>query len=264
MDSDEATWLSAFQVAASGEVPQSSEANQWLGAELDLGGPKRLDICISIMGQEDLALSVRVYAALACARLLTPRNHAMLLTIRASWGEDSQLADKVKRVLYTTVLCDDERMRAQAARCFALVFGIEGEAWVGGLDDVIKFLSTCQGNATAVLGLFSVFKEILGLSNFALDLVQSGDLRVRYAQLFTAGLDILQSPENVPTPVRAIAAVCIKEAIAVIPAIFGTTAEERIERVNVVLNALPNSLRVLNEDLFKDCHRIMYHLFKHF
>jgi hypothetical protein len=263
---DEAVWIRAFEAATGADVPidQKSAADIWIQQQAIASGTAALAICMSILGQQDNKLGVRRLAAIAAARCLCPGTTADLEVMRKGWMEDRALAQKVKEVLYATIICDDEVIRSEGARCFALVFGLEGRAWGEGLDDIIGSLEgTANGNPTATVGLLAIFREIMFLPNFATDLVYP-ELLERYKGLVIVALRIMGSPGDVPVPVRSAAAQCVREAIGAIPMLFGGDDEERKTRIEGVLGALPPCMEIPDENLFLCCQRIMYKLVKSF
>jgi hypothetical protein len=172
--------------------------------------------------------------------------------IRTAWADRRDLAGHIKAALYTLVLCDDQVIRNQAARCFALVLGIELGDWAGAVSDVADKLDQASESPVQAIGLLSIFKEILGLKNFKELLTDA--FSDKFIRLWATSLQILGLPGINPL-VRFAAAECVRDGVDMLPNLI-----QNMEQAGALLAALEVPLQETESKLYVCCHRIMFNL----
>jgi hypothetical protein len=254
-------WVEYFVATRDSDVRVSIAAHAWVNERMWLPPEVLLDMASTIVPDESQPLVARRMASFAAVRALRPTSARHLSEIRDGWAAVPGLAARVKAWLYQGVLCADDVLRGQAALAFALVFGIEGEAWSESLSQIHEKLTEWGGSPVQAAGLLLVFKEILNLGNVA-DL-KGPALIDGYAGLWADALSTVGSEADVHPLLRVTAAECVRDALEALPELcMYDDSAPNVEQVGVVLQSLPASLRQPDVKLFLCCHRIMFNILR--
>jgi hypothetical protein len=259
-DSSIGEWVSCFVATQDPDPEVATEAHAWIGQQIQVSPEVLLDVACTIVMDLGFPFVARQMASITVLYALKAKNEHHLQQIRAAWESHPALASHVKSCLYSTILSDDDVIRNQAARSFALVFGIEGAGFASVLDHIAGILS--GGRQADSVGLLTVFNEILNLPNFLS--LKSAPLIPGYARIWICALEFVGGAA-VQLPVRYAAAQCVRDAIDVLPEICRDESDEPdATKIHFVISSLFPCMEIGDVVLFQCCHRIMFGLVRQF
>jgi hypothetical protein len=245
-------WLPWLERAGSNNESDIREGHRWILDQVHRDSPSALSIAFSIIEADALSPLVRRMASFVASDCLSPRSPAHLAQIRECWKNRPDLAQSVKSSLYTLVLHDDQVIRNQAARCFALVFGLEGPNWPTAISDIADFLGQSSGSPLQAIGLLTVFKEVLALKNFSEPFLES--FMPDYRRVWALSLEIMRLPD-IDSRVTFAASECVRDGLSAIPNLIESGAQ-----ASLLLSSLEHLFCASEARLRTCCHRIMFNL----
>jgi hypothetical protein len=254
-------WVACFVATQDADPLTAAQAHRWIDERIKINPELLLNVACTIMEGMEYPIAARQMASTAVSFALNPRSERHLAEIRDVWRTRPDLAGQVKECLYMAVLSEDVVIRNRAARAFALVFGIEGEAFAEALDQIYDILGQSADSPLQTAGLLSIFKEILSLRNIGE--LKSQELLDGYTRLWTCALEYVGSNADVFPLVRLTAAECVRDAIEILPEIcMDEKGAPVLGQIQAVLASLRPSLQQPDRILFQCCHRVMFNLIR--
>jgi hypothetical protein len=251
-------WVSWFVATQDGDAQVATEAHAWINRQIQVSPDVLLGVACTVVMDASLPLVARQMASIAASYALNAKSERHLQVIRAAWESRPALALHVKRCLYATVLSADDVIRNQAARSFALVFGIEGDGFASALDHIAEILCGDRETESETVGLLAVFGEILNLPNF--EALRTPALVPGYLRIWVCAVGFVGGA-GVSVRVRCAAAQCVRDAIDALPDVCRDEADSPdVMKIRTVLSSIPPCLEVGNITLFQCCHRIMFNI----
>jgi hypothetical protein len=227
-------WVQFFVATRHRDLDVSTAAYAWIDERIQVAPAILLDMACTIIPDESQPLVARRMASFAAVHALRPKNAHHLAEIRNGWHRSPALAAYVKEWIYRTVLCEDEVLRGQAALAFALVLGIEGEAWANGLLQIHQVLAQSSDSPVQATSLLLIFKEILNLPHFPE--LKAPSLMEGYTSLLDDALTIVSFEGDIHPLLRFTATECVRDALEVLPEIcMDDQNRPNVEQVRFVL-----------------------------
>lgn len=257
-------WVNILTQAASqvNNAPLREEVEAAIHNMIRSNPTEFIAITAAIMANPEIPLLTRQLASILTAQILEPRDMKQLNEIREIWmsPEKEPINTLVKQCLYQTVLIDDPTIRKQAARTFALIFGIEKDKFVGSLSELVDLFDNPEvaSMPTALIGIFNTFEEVFSLKNFSE--VSSQQYHYIYMKILPfcihfIGLDYEEANFAIETEIRKMSSECLTKAIENCPDMFHP---REIDFCNDILARLPMSFQIPDKDLFNSLHHLMY------
>jgi hypothetical protein len=180
--------------------------------------------------------------------------------LRKSWESSPDLANLAKAAIRLILLCEDVRIRNQAARSFALVLVIERDGFANVLSQICDALSQSLACPVQATGLLLVFMEILHQP--FLGQCETPLLFEVFTRFFLQAISILGSADAIAPDLRRVAADCVRDTIEFIPDICMISKVPDVGKIHGVLSVIPVGLSLGHLYIFQCCHRIMFNLIK--
>ncbi|KAH0791460.1 hypothetical protein GPJ56_004675 [Histomonas meleagridis] len=209
-------------------------------------------------------IELRRQAVIQIASLLNPRTPEIRDKILQNLWSVGDFSVRLKDLIHRSVTESDLVIRNFSCQIFAFIFGIESGQWMEPLKEISGLLLGELNNENLLIAFFTIYKEILNLSNFSQEL-KKVELVGIYRNFFASALKILSIPYNSQTcltfPVREAAAEAVLYTIQRLSELIEDGVETKIP---LILQNIENSFRDATPKLFQLLHVIMLYLIKKF